>query len=475
MNVRLNNITINCMLAALLSALFASCKDDNEDEAVVDRRNPNSNVISFSTYTAGATRAVDVTSDVLKGKVGGRKGGFYVSAWYDNKPFFKDSCFFENGLAVDNSNIITNTFDTESDTYYWPYEVTSSKKVAFRAFNNLKKVRDGNPIWYGDNKDMIKYSPYWTGSEQEDLVVAYSEAEERPANGVQPLNFIHALSKINFSFTGADDNKYTVNRVEVIAAGKGSPTMSFNTTTDNTNPNTQAGMVRWTFTKIEEVSQSNPIVKKVEGDDKGARQGIVYTYYKVAPDDKGVDKNRGVVVNGTETVSMEDNLMLLPQDGFIAIRVYYKVEDPNTGELIGNCGYYRTDTKGNHDVLMKDGKVDNGGDNYFDDKDDKDPGVWGGKTLIVNLGSDKDDDSAPIPAWEAGKSYRFTLTLPTDNFKGDISGDGVADDLYEGKDLDGDGDGEESEFGMKTKKYIEFSVSVKAWDVKDVDANIVIK
>lgn len=468
MFVRLNNITINCMLAALLSALFASCKDDNEDEAVVDRRNPNSNVISFSTYTAGATRAADVTSDVLKGKVGGRKGGFYVSAWYDNKPFFKDSCFFENGLAVDNSNIITNTFDTESDTYYWPHEVTSSKKVAFRAFNNLKKVRDGNPIWTGDNKDKIKYSPYWTASDQEDLVVAYSEAEERPANGVQPLNFIHALSKINFSFTGADDNKYTVNRVEVIAAGKGSPTMSFNTTTDNTNPNTQAGMVRWTFTKIEEVSQSNPIVKKVENDDKGARQGILYTYYKVSPDYNGVDKNRGVVVNGTETVSMEDNLMLLPEDGFIAIRVYYKVEDPNTGELIGNCGYYRTDTKGNHDVKMKDGKVDASGSNSLYDKND--PEVWGGKTLIVNLGS------AIAGGWQAGKSYRFIITLPTDNFHGDKSGDGVADDLdEEGNDLDGDGDGEESEFGMDEGGYIEFSVKVFSWEDDKRNVNIEIQ
>lgn len=461
------------MLAALLSALFASCKDETEEDAESYKAKADKGAICFSTYTSGATRAADVTSDVLKGKVGGRKGGFYVSAWYDNKPFFKDSCFFENGLAVDNSNIITNTFDTESDTYYWPHEVTSSKKVAFRAFNNLKEVQTGNPIWFGDNKDKIKYSPSWFAKDQEDLVVAYSEAKERPANGVQPLNFIHALSKINFSFTGADaEYKYTVNRVEVIAAGTGGPTMSFNTTTDNTNPNTQAGMVSWTFTKIEEVSQSKPIVKKFDNKDKGAAQGILYTYHKEDPDPSGKNKNIGVVVNGTETVRMEDNLMLLPQDGFIAIRVYYKVEDPNTGELIGNCGYYRTDTKGNHDVKMTDGKVDAQGDNSLYDKND--PEVWGGKTLIVNLGS------AITGGWQAGKSYRFVITLPTDNFLGDGANgnepDGVADDLDdEGNDLDGDGDSDASEFGMDEGGYIEFSVKVYSWDEDKKNVNIEIQ
>lgn len=438
------------MLAALLSALFASCKDDNEDEAVVDRRNPNSNVISFSTYTAGATRGTVVDAADIK------TNGFYVSAWYDGALYFNQTAGYTE------SNAGKDIFDTQEDTYYWP-NLSTSRKMEFRAFNNLKKVRDGNPIWTGDNKDKIKYSPYWTASDQEDLVVAYSEVKERPANGVQPLNFIHALSKINFSFTGADDNKYTVNRVEVIAAGKGSPTMSFNTTTDNTNPNTQAGMVSWTFTKIEEVSQSNPIVKKVENDDKGARQGIVYTYYKVSPDYDGVDKNRGVVVNGTETVSMEDNLMLLPQDGMVAIRVYYKVEDINTGKLKGNCGYYRTDANGNHDVKMTDGKVDANGDNAFNQSD---PGVWGCKTLIVNLGEQI------AGGWQAGKSYRFTLNLPTSNFVGDKSGDGVADDLYEGKDLDGDGDTHPSEF--KSSNPILFSVKVTPWDGGSYNGNITI-
>ncbi len=455
-------------LAISLSALFASCKDETEEDAESYKAKADKGAICFSTYTSGATRAADVNENVLKGKVDGRKGGFYVSAWYDNKPFFIDSCFFENGLAVDNSNIITNTFDTESDTYYWPHEVTSSKKVAFRAFNNLKKVQKGNPIWTGDNKDKIKYDLYGYASDQEDLVVAYSEAEERPANGVQPLNFIHALSKINFSFTGADaEYKYTVNRVEVIAAGTGGPTMSFISTTDNAIPSTQAEKITWKFTAIDGSAALVVADKSTPANGGTAKQGVLYTYHKEASDPSGNNKNIGLVVTGTETKDMDDNLMLLPQDGFIAIRVYYKVEDPNTGELIGNCGYYRTDTKGNHDVKMTDGKVDAQGDNSLYDKND--PEVWGGKTLIVNLGS------AITDGWQAGKAYRFVITLPTDNFKGDISGDGVADDLDdEGNDLDGDGDGEESEFGMD-EGYIEFSVSVKPWVDENYNTNIVIK
>jgi len=461
MNVRLNNISIRCMLAISLSALFASCKDETEEDAESYKAKVDKGAICFSTYTSGATRAADVNENVLKGLVDGRKGGFYVSAWYDNKPFFKDSCFFENGLAVDNSNIITNAFDTKSDTYYWPYEVNSSKTVAFRAFNNLKKVQDGNPIWIGDNKDKIKYSPYWFAKDQEDLVVAYSEVEKKPENGVQPLNFIHALSKINFSFTGADaEYKYTINRVEVIAAGTGEPTMSFITTTDNAIPSTQAEKIKWKFTAIDGAAALVVADKSTPANGGTAKQGVLYTYHKEDSDPSGVNKNIGLVVNGTETKDMDDNLMLLPQNGMIAIRVYYKVED-GEGNLIGNCGYYRTNTKGNHDVKMKDGKVDNGNDadNYFyHDKDDKDNGVWGCKTLIVDLGS------AITDGWQAGKSYRFVITLPTDNFLGDTSGDGVADESDEGQteDYDGDGDKDKSEFGMD-EGYIEFSVSVKAW------------
>lgn len=164
---------------------------------------------------------------------------------------------------------------------------------------------------------------------------------------------------------------------------------------------------------------------------------------------------------------MNENCRLLPQDGKIAIRIYYKVEEKATGKLVGNCGFYKTDESGNHDVkLDANGKVDNnaGTNSYISG------GIKGCKTLIVDLGKDG------IPAWEPNKAYRFIITLPTDNFHGDKSGDGVADDLDdEGNDLDGDGDENESEFGMDEGGYIEFSVKVFSWEDDKRNVNIEIQ
>lgn len=426
MNVRQYNITIKCVLAILLSALFASCKD--EDEASGNRRNPNSKVISFSSYTAGVTRAADVTSDVLKGKVAGREGGFQVSAWYDGALYLNDQALFENGLTIDNTNKITDAFDTESDTYYWPS--FSAGNISFRAFNIESGV-----AWINDQCKSIRFPIKEKAFEQKDLVVAYAEANSMPENGVQPLNFVHALSKVNFSFVGADDNyKYTINRVEVIAAGEKvshqDPELTFRET--STSLQNSEEKFSWDFTAISECTETNPLVKKNAS--AAANQGVIYTYYD------GAD-----IVAGTTDATMNETLMLIPQKGKVVIRVYYKVED-DYGELIGNCGYSKTDTEGNHDAT---------------------DGIYGCKTLIVDL------EDQISNGWEAGKSYRFVITLPTDNFLGDADGDGVADDLDDdNNDLDGDGDKSEAEFGMDNNQYIEFSVKVYGWDEDNRNVNI---
>ena len=416
--VRFNKISKLSLLAALLSALFASCKDDNEDETVVDRRNPNSNVISFSTYTAGATRGTVVDAADIK------KNGFYVSAWYDSRLHFKDGASYTEVINGD------KIFDTEA-TYYWP-TLSADKSIDFRAFN----ISSGGD-WVDGNCNSIKFDVKETASAQKDLVVAYASATSRPDQGVQPLNFIHALSKINFSFTGADpEYTYTINRVEVIAAGK----------KEAGNPEFKIGETNlWSFDAITTVDHDNPLVNST-----GAAQGVLYTYYNSA--DSTVKD--GTVVNGQTETPFNANFMLLPQTGKIAIRVYYKVEDDG-GNLLGNCGYSKTDGSGNHGV---------------------EDGVYGCKTLIVNLGEViKDEHNNPL-GWQAGKSYRFIITLPTDNFLGDTSGDGVADESDEGQteDYDGDGDEDKSEFG--TDKYIEFAVKVTPWgDGENVPATIIIK
>lgn len=424
---------------ALASLALASCSQDEEfaPEKSTNGSNRANGALSFSTYTAGGTRATDVTSADVK------NSGFQVAAWYDGGLYFK-----ANEFATVNTT--DNIYDTDGDTYYWPS--FSAGNIGFKAFN-----KGVGAAWTADKEyESIDFTVASTAADQKDLVIAYAEATEKPENGVQPLNFTHALSKVNFTFKGATADKYTINKVEVIAAG-GAAKMAFAETTelgstngtndtDQPNVNSQAKKVTWTYTAID---GTQPLVKKEAA--AAANQGVLYTY-----------KTDDVVVNGTTANELTDNFMLLPQAGKIAVRVYYKVEDAN-GKLLGNCGYSLTDKEGRHKETADPAKFVAEG------------AIYGCKTVVIDLGTDKDDSAADIPAWEAGKAYRFTLTLPKDNYIGDKSNDGVADglddkgddDATNDVDLDGDNDKDPSEFDILTP--IRFSVTVSNW--VDVAAN----
>ncbi len=418
---------------ALASLALASCSQD--EEFVAEKTNGSNRAdkgaLSFSTYTAGGTRALNVTSASVQ------TSGFQVSAWYDGKLYFSDEAVFEKGLAIDNTSKIDGAFDTDGDTYWWP-RLSTSDTIGFRAFNNLTAAA----AWTDANCLKLKYTVQSTAATQEDLVIAYATASSKPANGVQPLNFTHALSKVNFSFVGANaDYKYTINKVEVIAAGQNDAVMSFAETTENNGTdgaqpttNAQANKASWAFTAID---GSVALVKTDDG--AKANQGVLYTYYDNA--------------EGVAAASLTDqNFMLLPQTGKIAVRVYYKVEDKNN-KLIGNCGFSKTDKFGRHE-----------GQTGYEESS----AIYGCKTAIITLGS------TDVPAWVAGKAYRFTMTLPDDNFIGDQSEDEVPDGLDEGVDLDGDNDTDPSEFDQLTP--IRFSVTVSDWVVNDpATSNITIK
>lgn len=423
---------------ALASLALASCSQD--EEFVAEKTNGSNRAdkgaLSFSTYTAGGTRATDVTSADVK------ENGFKVAAWYDGSLYFKAG---ESAKVTAADGIA----DTENDTYYWPSFTAGN--IGFRAFN----ISSG-AAWTADKEyESVDFTVASTAATQKDLVIAYAEASAKPENGVQPLNFTHALSKVNFTFNGVTPtNTYTINKVEVIAAGAGTAVLSFAETTENggtdgaqPTTNAQADKVTWAFTAI---NGSQALVKTDDG--AKANQGVLYTYYSDA--------------TGVAAASLTDqNFMLLPQTGKIAVRVYYKVEDAS-GKLIGNCGFSKTDVNGRHEENPK----------FV-----ADGAIYGCKTVVINLGTDKDDSATPadIPAWEAGKAYRFTMTLPDDNFIGDISGDEVPDGLDKTDpsnpvDLDGDNDTDASEFDQLTP--IRFSVTVSDWVVNDpATSNITIK
>lgn len=416
---------------ALASLALASCSQDEEfvAEKSTNGSDRANGALTFSTYTAGATRATDVTSTDVK------TNGFQVAAWYDNALYF-------NAGETAKVTAADGIADTEGDTYYWPS--FSAGNIGFRAFN-----LSSGAAWTATKEyESIDFTVASTADTQKDLVIAYAEASSKPDKGVQPLNFTHALSKVNFSFKGTTaGNTYTINKIEVIADGTATGNvMTFNKTTEITGAktdgaeadNTQAACAVWDKTGI-----TGNLVAATSSD---PANGVLYTY-----------KTDDVVVNGTTANDLTDNFMLLPQKGKIAVRVYYKVEDAK--KVIGNCGYELTDSKGRHENI----------DDNFDNTDDK--AILGCKTVVINLGTDKDNSATPadIPAWEAGKAYRFTMTLPDDNFIGDKNGDGNADgkDKDTDADLDGDADDAASEFDMLTP--IRFSVTVSNW--VDVTAN----
>lgn len=421
---------------ALASLALASCSQD--EEFVAEKTNGSNradkSVLSFSTYTAGATRGSVVTSEEVQ------RDGFQVAAWYDGALYFNAG----ESASVANDGI----FDTDQDLYYWPS--FSAGNIGFRAFN-----KEVGAAW-GTEYETVTFTVDPSVEEQKDLVIAYAEASAKPEDGVQPLNFVHALSKVNFSFKGATPtNRYTINKIEIIAASENA-VMSFAQTTelastgsdgDQPGEGNQNSKVSWAFTEID--GDAALVKGKTDKTGSEAAQGTLYSFYD------GDD----VVVTGSDAVAVNSDAMLLPQDGKIAVRVYYKVETPKkTGDgwnLIGNCGYSKTDAQGRHGA---------------------ETGILGCKTVIVDLGTDNDNSATPalIPAWEAGKAYRFTFTLPDDNFIGDKDEDGVADMLDENdEDLDGDNDNNDKEFDMLTP--IRFSVTVSDWETESTASNITIK
>lgn len=436
---------------ALASLALASCSQD--EEFVAEKTNgsnrANKSVLSFSNYTAGGTRGT--TKDVNRDYV--VANGFKVSAWFDEAEYFSDNAVNNQGTVDGTAAADENIWDTEDNTYYWP-TISATKAIDFRAFNNLEGT---TTPWNwaettGENAHKtIQYDIPTTAADQKDLVIAYASATSKPTDGVQPLNFTHALSKINFSFKGANEKlKYTVNRVEVIAAGKNvvsetatAPVMTF---ADQTATAAQKDAASWNVTAnatgaLVKADKSDP----TNGGGVAQKQSVLYTYY----DDATGVSNNPQATSDKDVIAMTDqDLMLFPQNGRVVVRVYYKVEsiktDGSVNKVIGNCGYSATTTGENGGTL--------------------DSQIRGCKTAIIDLST---------TSWDAGSAYRYTMTLPTDNFIGDISKDGVPDGLDEDSDLDGDDDTDPSEFNTLTP--IRFSVTVSAWETETAASNITIK
>jgi len=485
---------------ALASMALASCSQD--DEFVAEKSNNEvkntRGGIAFSTYTAGATRADVATSVSVK------KFGFNVRAAYNGMYYIANNKV--DFTATD------NVYDTQDETYYWPVDIAADRAMRFYAFNvvasdatsataagtqaewvDAKTSTTDDGATLETNSNQIKFTVEENNAaDQLDLVVATATAKSMPSEGVQPLNFVHALSKINFSLksqSGNADETYYVRKIELVAnTGEAIATL---TTQDSDAPNRidndehVDGVVTWAApTTTDGIvipdGTTGAIFDNTQGQDvEQATTGKTYVYFEgVASSETDLAKwnatdNTGkpvaesdgdhfgtttgancVSFAGDETLKLDYNLMLFPKastatvSDVVAIRVYYMVVDDNKPagqKVLGNCGYYPTKP--------------NAGSSSTNT-------IYGCKT--IKLAAD----------WEPGYAYRYTLALPLVSFTGDKDGDLIADDqdlndetgkkpgetgytTANNKDIDLDGDESESEFNEPTK--IRFSVTVSKW------------
>lgn len=400
---------------ALAGLGFASCSDD-ENVVSEKKQEAGKQALSFSTYTAGATRADVVDAAAVK------LSGFQVNAVYGatgSEVMYISNDYAKPGVGYGADKSDADIFDTDGATYYWPFDIADAKPMTFYAFNTLTATAPAFEGTTTANAMNVKYTVAGTAATQEDLVVAKAVATAKPTDGVQPLNFTHALSKVNFSFVGADKNTnytYTVRKIEVITT-KGEGVCEIKA--ESAAPASQNDVVAWTFDNGSTVPAAGNSIYGTAGAVAG---GQIYDYSMTAD----------ATVNGATATALNNDFMFYPTNDRVVIRVYYKVTDA-LGNIVGNCGY------------------------------DAVEGVEGYKTAIIAAAN-----------WEAGKSYRYTLTLPIATFTGDKDNDKVADDLDGTTDVDGDADGNDSEFD--TAEPIRFSVTVSAWvDATPANTDITIK
>lgn len=522
---------------ALASLALASCSQD--DEIIAEKSNggssrANNGGIAFSTYTAGQTRADDANSTAVKTL------GFHVRAAYNGRYFIADDLAqigVGYGATGQPGAGATDIFDTKTTTYYWPVDITdASKSMRFYAYNvvaNNVKVNYGTAeagkqdpwtdaaaatnqaAWVtstaadGDElpraattENQLEFTVSATDAkDQLDLVVAATTADQKPADGVQPLNFVHSLAKINFSLKAADPNDnetYYVRKIELISnTGKAIATIDKTNKSDKDEDEKEHvdGIVTWaapTFESGVAIVPSDGTIfdkEKTQAEEQ-AKGGKTYTYFAgTAPTttdlEKWDDNTQGVDAGsdyshfdatkncvsfaGDETLKLDYNLMLFPKadkisatetdeeaadrHDVVAIRVYYMVVDASKAvgqQVIGNCGFYPTVKSQEGLATAKDN-------------------VYGCKTIALTAD------------WLPGHAYRYTLALPKAFYTGDKDGDNIADDqnlddetpANSKLDVDADGDNNDSEFDVPTP--IRFSVTVSKWNTEEDLTEITIK
>ena len=184
----------NLFILAVAAFALASCS--NDDTVAENVSFNESNAISFSPAINGVTRAANGTGL----KTAWESGDIlYVYADFNGSKYFDDN-FTSNGSG----------FYSETK-YYWPNDISSSKKMTFSAFWGAEQKADT------PNELAAAYTVPDAAASQKDLLFAKKVVEAKPANGAGVvLNFRHMLSQIKVKVANDQPNmKITVTGVRV--------------------------------------------------------------------------------------------------------------------------------------------------------------------------------------------------------------------------------------------------------------------
>lgn len=188
------------LLAAVAALAIVGCSQNEEIEKAGEKAE-----INFGTIVSKTTRAAVTNIDSLQ------KSGFTVYAYNTGETEMKSVVAKGLGTPFMNGAIATYTtkWDLTGGPYYWPF----NGNVQF--FAHATDASSKYELNDSDIYPTITYTINDDASKQKDFVVAQLYNQKKTENDVK-LSFLHALTQVNFSAKGSNNNlKYTISSISI--------------------------------------------------------------------------------------------------------------------------------------------------------------------------------------------------------------------------------------------------------------------
>ena len=204
------------LLVALAAAGMVSCSQNEEIENAAQKAE-----IKVGTVVSKTTRAAITDIDALA------KEGFTVYAYNTGSTAMTAveagglDVAFMNGVKA---TFTANTWNLSDGPHYWPL----NDKVQFFAYATYATNHATYTLAAGDIYPTVAYTVAATAADQKDFVVATALDKTKTTDAIT-LQFIHALTQVNFSVQGGNANlNYKVSSISIEGVA-GSGVYSFGT------------------------------------------------------------------------------------------------------------------------------------------------------------------------------------------------------------------------------------------------------